>query len=377
MYYTSAWQLPYGTGFPCSTWEYGISWIVDGKLISGGFGGIVTAWDVRTGELSWTYAVDDPYTEILFGNNWPVRFMFVNDGKIYLSHDEHSPVDPKPRGAPFICLEVETGEEVWRINGAFRQTQWGGRAIMGDSIIATQDTYDQRIYAIGKGPSETTVAIETNVITHGSNALVTGSVIDISPGTKDYALTARFPKGVPAIADEYMSDWMLYLYKQFPRPSDAMGVTVKIEAYDPNGNYQNYGTTSCDADGNFGFVFEPEVPGLYWITATFEGSGSYYGSHANTFLQVEPAPAPSTPIEPEQPTEPEVPTEPEEPTTPEEPEEPEEPTEPEVPTEPEEPTEPEQPVTEVPLISAEVAIVAAVAIASIIGIAAYWLLRRK
>ena len=36
----------------------------------------------------------------------------------------------------------------------FRDTRWGGNGIIGDSIIATMDTYDQRVYAIGKGPSQ-------------------------------------------------------------------------------------------------------------------------------------------------------------------------------------------------------------------------------
>jgi hypothetical protein len=49
-------------------------------------------------------------------------------------------------------------------------------------------------------------------------------VIDISPGTDEHALQKRFPNGVPAVADETMSDWMLYVYKQFPRPTDATGV---------------------------------------------------------------------------------------------------------------------------------------------------------
>jgi hypothetical protein len=32
----------------------------------------------------------------------------------------------------------------------FRQTAWGGSAVMGDSIIATMDTYNQMVYGIGK-----------------------------------------------------------------------------------------------------------------------------------------------------------------------------------------------------------------------------------
>ena len=123
---------------------------------------------------------------------------------------------------------------------------------------------------------------------------------------------------------------------QFERPTDVIGVPVKLEAVDPNGNYQYLGTTTSDLYGNYGFTFEPEVLGQYMIIATFEGSGAYYGSGSTTYLTVDPAPSPATPIEPE---EPETPTE--------------------------------------PIISTEVAILVAVAVAAVIGIVAFWALRKR
>ena len=221
--------------------------------------------------------------------------MFVADGKVYLGHVEHSPVDPRPRGAPFICLNVETGEEVWRIDGGFRQTCWGGKAMIADSIIALQDTYDQRIYAIGKGPSATTVTASPKVSMHGSSVLVEGMVTDISPGTEDYALTARFPNGVPAVSDANMSDWMLYVYKQFERPADIMGVEVVVEVLDPNNNVYEVGRATSDASGMFHCAFTPEVPGEYTIIASFDGSAAYYGSFAETAINVEESPT-ATPV---------------------------------------------------------------------------------
>ena len=80
--------------------------------------------------------------------------LLISDGKIYMGHTEHSSIDPKPRGAPFVCLDAETGEEIWKAPGLFRSTRWGGRGLIGDGIMATMDTYDQRIYAVGKGPSK-------------------------------------------------------------------------------------------------------------------------------------------------------------------------------------------------------------------------------
>jgi hypothetical protein len=348
--------------------------IAYGRLYSASVGGIVYCYNVTTGEFLWDYHAEDPYQEYLFANDWWLKPLFITDGKIYVGHYEHSPIDPRPRGAPFVCLNATTGEVIWRANGLFRQTRWGGRAIIGDSVIATMDTYDQRVYAIGKGPSKTTVSIQTDLTTHGSSVLIKGMVTDESPGTKEYSVTARFPNGVPAVSDESMNEWMLYVYKQFPNPQDIEGVEVVITTFDPNGNTYELGRTTTETDGTFGCVVDPPVPGKYKIIATFEGSDSYYGSSATTYLWVEEAPSPAQPIEPE-PTEPE-PTEPEptepEPTEPTEPEPTEpEPTEPE-PTEPE-PTEP----AEAPFITTETAIIAAVIVAVIIGIAAYWQLRKR
>ncbi|MDH5266323.1 MAG: PQQ-binding-like beta-propeller repeat protein, partial [Candidatus Bathyarchaeota archaeon] len=142
--------------------------IAYGRFYSASVSGIVYCYNVTTGKLLWTYEAYDPYNEILWANNWWQKPVFITDGKIYMGHLEHSPIDPRPRGGPFICLNATTGDEIWRANGMFRQTRWGGPAIIGDSIIATMDTYDQRVYAIGKGPSATTVSIQNDVITRGS-----------------------------------------------------------------------------------------------------------------------------------------------------------------------------------------------------------------
>jgi len=261
------------------------------KLYSSGVSGIVYCYDLETGDLLWTYDAVDPYSEFLFSNNWWLFSLFVTDGKIYYGTTEHSPVDPRPRGGPFICLNATTGEEIWRADGLFRQTHWGGLAIIGDSIIATQDTYDQRIYAIGKGPSATTVSASPEVSVHGSSVLVKGMVTDISPGTEDYALTARFPDGVPVVSDADMSEWMLYVYKQFERPADAVGVEVVVSVLDPNNNVYEVGRATSDSSGMYSLAFNPEVPGKYTIMASFEGSGAYYGSFAETAINVEEAPS--------------------------------------------------------------------------------------
>ncbi len=274
-----------------------ISTINYGKLISSGAGGDIRCYNAKTGELLWNYIAEDLDTEFTIGNNWWMQQLIISDGKLYLGQVEHSGNQPLPRGAPFICIDIESGEVVWKMDGGYRQTCWGGKAVMADSIIAFQDTYDQRIYAVGKGPSQTMINASPKVSIEGNSVLLEGSVIDISPGTKEYAIAARFPEGVPAVIDASMSEWMKYVYMQFSKPTNVSGVEVKLNTLDPNGNYVQIGTAISDASGKFGFQWTPEVPGKYTVYATFEGSNSYYASTTETFIAVDPAAATPAPTQ--------------------------------------------------------------------------------
>ncbi|MCL2642914.1 MAG: PQQ-binding-like beta-propeller repeat protein [Candidatus Bathyarchaeota archaeon] len=272
--------------------------ISDGKFITVSVGGIVHCYDVKTGEELWTYENTDKYNESYHGENWWTIICFVSDGKAYFGHFAHSPTIPLPRGAPFFALDIETGEVVWKIDGAFRQSQWGNRAIIGDSIIATQDYYDARLYAIGKGPSEMTVAMSNAIVTAGSPVLVSGTVMDVSPGTQSDMLQMRFPKGVPAVSDESMSEWMLYVYKQFSRPMDTTGVEITVFAQQDN-NVIDIGTAVSDANGRYSITWIPpaDTTGEWDIYAYFSGSASYYGSYAKTETAVFAAPEVPPPVE--------------------------------------------------------------------------------
>jgi hypothetical protein len=219
----------------------------------------------------------------------------IADGKVYVGTLEHSAENPIPRGGPYICLNATSGDEIWRVNGMYRQTRWGGNAIMGDSIIATMDTYDQRIYAVGAGPSDTTVTASPKVTVFGSSVQIEGMVTDASPGTNSDSLALRFPNGVPAVSDASMSDWMLYVYKQFSCPSNATGVPVTLSVVDANNNSRVIGSTTSDASGFFSFNWTPDITGSYTVTATFAGSQAYYGSSAETSFYTSAAPPTASP----------------------------------------------------------------------------------
>jgi hypothetical protein len=215
------------------------------------------------------------------------------------------------------------------------------------------DTYDQRVYAIGKGPSATTVNAGPKIIDWGSSVVFEGMVTDVSPGTNDAALQMRFPNGVPAVSDESMSEWMLYVYKQFPCPQNVEGVEVVLETLDPNNNFYEIGRATSDASGFYSLMWEPPVPGRYTIYATFEGTAGYFGSYAETAMGVTESPSPAATIEPEA-------------VAP-------------APRAELEPTILEQTAatTETPLITTETAIIAAVAVACIVGVVAFWALKKR
>ena len=95
----------------------------------------------------------DPYNEPVTGNYWWGWISLIANGKLYVTTVEHSANMPYPRGGPYICLNATTGEEIFRVDGMMRGTRWGGNAVMGDSIIAAMDTYDQQVWPLAKAPS--------------------------------------------------------------------------------------------------------------------------------------------------------------------------------------------------------------------------------
>jgi outer membrane protein assembly factor BamB len=251
---------------------------------SGGYTGAVHAYDLQTGELKWRY--EAPSNQRIFAY-YTLMLGPIADGKLYVGTHEHSADTPLFKGNKIRCLNATTGEEIWTVSG------WAhpGTFAVADGTLVYWNNYDHQVYAVAKGPSSTTVSIQNDVTTHGKNVLVKGSVIDVSPGTKQHAQAARFPNGVPAVSDESMGEWMDYVYMQKPRPTDVTGVEVVISVLDPNNNIYEVGRTTADSDGFFKLAFEPEVPGEYTIIASFKGSESYWPSHAETALFVEEAPA--------------------------------------------------------------------------------------
>lgn len=269
--------------------------IAYGKVFIWDYGGYCSAIDLQTGNIEWTWTrgeagLDTPYGiyELWYNDA-------IADGKIILS--EGKMYDPPLHPAKTVAINATTGETIWTLTG------WTGRncPIVADGHIILWNSQDAKIYSIGKGPTTTTVTAGPKVSNLGSSVLIEGSVMDISPGSEQSGVVERFPNGIPVADDAYMDDWMSYVYMQQVCPEEFMGVTVHITALDPNNNFQDYGITVTDMNGNYALPFVPEVEGTYWITATFEGSESYWRSQATTYMTVDPAaePYPDVPTQEE------------------------------------------------------------------------------
>ncbi len=261
--------------------------IYEGKFLSYGYGGEVNAYDILTGEKLWTYVAENQNMESPYGN-YPTGIASCADGKLYLTTSEHSSTQPLFRGADLRCINATDGTEIWKILDWGAGMAAGTGVYIADGYLLNLNSYDQSLYCFGKGPSGTTISAPQTVPVLGSSILLTGTVTDQTKSGRlntNYLLDFSL-QGTPAISDESMQSWMEYMFEQQSKPTNATGVPVSIITIDPNGNYIHIADVTSDSSGQYAYKFTPEIPGTYQITATFEGSKSYYGSSGQTYLSV-------------------------------------------------------------------------------------------
>jgi hypothetical protein len=283
------WSSGSGAGQRCVT--------AYGNIYTQGFGGEIYCFSTQTGELQWKFNNTDSGIDTSWGLI-PTFIGVICDGKVYAFNNEHSPNSPLYKGYSIYCINATTGEQIYKMLSWAGQTGGQGLSttILADGTLVYYNYYDNQLYAVAKGPSQTTVTASPKVSFNGDKVLVEGTVTDISVGTKSTELAARFPAGVPAISDESQSVWMEYVYMKQARPTNATGVPVALNVVDPNGNFYTVGTATSDSNGAFKLAFTPEVPGAYTVVASFAGSGSYYGSSAETAIYVDTPAATATPM---------------------------------------------------------------------------------
>ena len=267
----------------CRCWSNKIRCRLWQTLLQLGYSGIVYCYDLITGQQLWNYTAPAGLEAAYPG--YPLGIGAIADGKVYLFTTEHSANSPHIKGVQFRCINATTGAEIWTIDGYGSS---GGMAI-ADGYLVYLNLYDMQLYTVGKGPSATTVTASPKVSVQGSSVLIEGTVTDIAAGTKQNEQAGRFPNGVPAVSDDSMSAWMDYVYMQKPRPTNTTGVTVQLYAIDSNSNYRRIGETTSDENGCFSYPWTPDIAGTYTVFASFDGSESYWPSHAETAFNIDEA----------------------------------------------------------------------------------------
>jgi outer membrane protein assembly factor BamB len=263
-------------------------------LYAAGFSGILYAYDMATGQLKFTYGnnASDPYNstssglETVYGV-YPMQVAAVGNDKVYLVPSEHSLNAPPYAGARVRAVNAHNGKELWKMHG---MVNWQSIAL-ADGYFVYINYNDMQIYALGPGPSATTVSASPKVVPQGGSVMIEGTVTDQSPQTS--------LKGTAAISDKDQGPWMeATIMKNAVVPMDATGVPVTIVAIDSQGTVFDVGTVTSDTGGLFHKLWTPPAEGEYTIIARFDGSGSYGGSAAETSVGVTAAPSASPPASP-------------------------------------------------------------------------------
>jgi outer membrane protein assembly factor BamB len=250
-----------------------------GKFYSTTYDGKIYCYNITTGKLLWTYFTGSSGFETPYGW-WPFGGgqMAVADGKVFVVTSEHSPNTPLYRGERLHVVDTNTGEAVWTVTG------WWQVPIIADGYVVAYNGYDNRLYCFGKGKTDTTISASPKVSTQGSTILVEGTVSDLTPSIQN----------TPAISDADMTPWMEYMYMQKPKPTNATGVKVFLQAIKSDGTIIDIWHATTDIMGHYEYAWNPPTTDTYKIIATFEGSEAYWESANQCGLSVVSAPSPST-----------------------------------------------------------------------------------
>ena len=256
--------------------------IANGVLYNTGYDGMVRALNMSTGQLIWKWytgsaGVDSPY------GGWAIQGGYTGprfaDGKFFGINGEHTPMSTPWVGGKVYAIDGRTGQTVWSISGT--QAEAAASAVAYGKLVYLNG-YDGTVYCFGKGKSEVTVTAPQVSVPAGTQVLLSGTVTDQSPAQP----------GTPAISDQSMTAWMEYLHMQKPKPTNATGVKITLQAVDQNGVVSEIGSVTSDIYGNYGLAWTPSTAGTYQVIANFAGTESYGSSSASTYIVVGNAPLP-------------------------------------------------------------------------------------
>ncbi len=254
---------------------------------------------MATGKVLWTYgnggAGNSTNSGFEVPGPYPTFIEAIGNGIIYLS----PPSTPSRHQSTKVHSPEQSTQPTAKNSGQSLHLQANSQLKAMQSQTDTHtffNSYDQQIYSLGRGPSQTTVQAGPKSSTLGGAVIIEGTVTDISAGTNQNEQAARFPNGVPVSSDASMKDWMGYIYQQQACPTNFTGVEVTLNVVDANGNYRTIGTTTTDASGYYSYAWSPDISGKYTVSATFAGSNGYWPSYQETAFTVLDAPATATPL---------------------------------------------------------------------------------
>ena len=263
-----------------------------GNIYSSSFGGIIYCYNDSTGALEWTYGNGGEGNSTNAGFNapygdYPTFIYAIGNGIVYTVTTEHTIETPIYKGALARAINATDGTEIWTLSnydGGLSATA------IADGYATLFNGYDNQIYSIGRGPSATTVSAPDIAASFGTPVVISGTVTDISAGTKQTEQAADFPNGVPCSSDASMTAWMGYVYQQQPIPTNFTGVPVQIYVLDSNGNHRLIGTAMTDTSGTYSLAWTPDIAGNYTVYAQFAGTNGYWPSSAEAGFVVMNAP---------------------------------------------------------------------------------------
>jgi hypothetical protein len=283
-------------------WAYMPQACANGMIIGLGYGGVY-AFNVTNGNIVWHFIDNNTYYEVpysssiagtepnnlnltagstygtyQFGSTGPVIGGTGSDAVIYAPNTEHSPTFYY-RGQGLVAIDQTTGQQLFKILGIYSPTA------IAEGVLTASDSVNGYTYGFGKGDTATTVSTSSEVLAKGDSVLLKGTVLDMSSAQN----------GTAAVSDADQEAWMEYLHMQQPFPATATGVSVSLDALDPNNNFVHIGDATTDLTGKYSFLWQPELEGKYTVVASFYSTDAYYGSTAETSVGVTAAAATPTP----------------------------------------------------------------------------------
>jgi hypothetical protein len=248
----------------------------------------VYAFNWTDGKIVWKYvaptyaAFESPYitngTEHYSFNSGGI----IADGKMYVANSEHTTTYPITRGWGLHCINITTGELIWKVNNPMSVSA------IADGYAVASNSWDGTMYVIGKGKTATTVTAPDVSVPLGTAFTIKGSVLDMSPAQPN----------TPCVSKDSMATQMEYLHKQMPidglwHNETITGVPVTLTAIDANGTVLDLGkATTSGYYGTYEKAWTPPAEGTYKIIASFASDDSYGSSAAATAVTVGSAPIP-------------------------------------------------------------------------------------